>query len=194
MLAATGGLIIVRRLYLNLKVNDMDRQERDDARLARLCLKYQDGDFQSDAEFTAAVLDIVNGWDALTRSVSLLPRVEATLEKHFCDLWDDCLEGHCVYRENRNGWREDRMCYTKFYLTMDMRVDFEEAEKIRPSVRYDILKRDLGRCQVCGTTAKQRAQLEVDHIIPKSKGGKTESSKLWTLCFACNRGKGKRAV
>lgn len=172
----------------------MDEKERDEARLARLCLKYQDGDFQSDDEFTALVLDVVRNWDALTRSVSMLPRVEATLEKHFCDLWDECLEGHCIYRENRNSWREEMMSYRKFYLTMDMRVDLEESEKIRPSVRYDILKRDLGKCQVCGATAKQGAQLEVDHIIPKSDGGKREPNNLWTLCFACNRGKGKKAV
>ena len=172
----------------------MDDKQRDEARLARLCLKYQDGDFQSDAEFAAEVLKVVNGWDALTRSAYLLPRVEATLEKHFCEFWDECAEGHCIYQADRKGWREDRMSYTKFYLTMDMRMDFDDTEKIRPSVRYEILKRDLGRCQVCGATAKQGAQLEVDHVIPKSKGGKSEASNLWTLCFACNRGKGNRAV
>ncbi len=43
----------------------MDDKERDEARLARLCLKYQDGDFQSEAEFTAEVLKGVSGWDAL---------------------------------------------------------------------------------------------------------------------------------
>jgi 5-methylcytosine-specific restriction endonuclease McrA len=175
-------------------VNDMDDKKRDEARLARLCLKYQDGDFQSDDEFTESVLDVVSGWDALTQSASLLPRVEATLEKHFCDLWEECAEGRCIYQADRKVWLEDRMSYTKFYLTLDMRMAFDDAEKIRPGIRYEILKRDLGRCQVCGATAKQGAQLEVDHIIPKSKGGKSDANNLWTLCFACNRGKGNRAV
>ncbi|WP_294755493.1 HNH endonuclease signature motif containing protein, partial [uncultured Ruminococcus sp.] len=34
--------------------------------------------------------------------------------------------------------------------------------------------------------------LEVDHIIPIAKGGKTEANNLQTLCWRCNREKGKK--
>lgn len=57
------------------------------------------------------------------------------------------------------------------------------------SLRYDILKRDNFKCVLCGATAKDGAALHVDHIIPVSKGGKTESSNLRTLCDQCNLGK-----
>ena len=57
------------------------------------------------------------------------------------------------------------------------------------SVRYDILKRDRFKCVICGRSAKDGVKLHVDHIIPVSKGGKTEYSNLRTLCDACNFGK-----
>lgn len=57
------------------------------------------------------------------------------------------------------------------------------------SLRYDVLKRDHFRCTICGASAKEGAILEVDHIKPVSKGGKTEFNNLRTLCKSCNRGK-----
>lgn len=60
------------------------------------------------------------------------------------------------------------------------------------SLRYDILRRDGFRCQICGATAQDGWKLHVDHIIPVSKGGKTEPSNLRTLCERCNMGKGAK--
>lgn len=56
------------------------------------------------------------------------------------------------------------------------------------SLRYDIMKRDSFSCLLCGATSKDD-NLEIDHIIPISKGGKTEKYNLKTLCYRCNRGK-----
>ena len=58
-----------------------------------------------------------------------------------------------------------------------------------PTLRYAVLKRDQFRCQICGASAAEGVKLEVDHIRPISKGGKTEMSNLRTLCERCNRGK-----
>ena len=59
-----------------------------------------------------------------------------------------------------------------------------------PSLRYDILKRDNFKCVICGRTPKKDGiTLHVDHIIPVSKGGKTEPENLRTLCSICNLGK-----
>ena len=58
------------------------------------------------------------------------------------------------------------------------------------SLRFAILKRDGYRCQLCGRDARNHGVvLEVDHRIPRAKGGSSEPSNLWTLCFDCNQGK-----
>lgn len=64
-----------------------------------------------------------------------------------------------------------------------------ERAKMSDSLRYDVMKRDGFRCQICGATAKEGAKLHVDHIIPVSKGGKTVMNNLRTLCDRCNLGK-----
>ena len=60
---------------------------------------------------------------------------------------------------------------------------------ISPGLRFKVLKRDGFRCQYCGRSAKDGAVLEVDHIIPKSKGGTNDMDNLITACRECNRGK-----
>ena len=66
----------------------------------------------------------------------------------------------------------------------------QERAKVTPKLRYNVLKRDGFRCVRCGASASDGAKLHVDHIIPVSRGGKTEMSNLQTLCEACNLGKG----
>jgi HNH endonuclease len=61
---------------------------------------------------------------------------------------------------------------------------------LRPSQRFAIIRRDGYRCRMCGAQSEDGAQLEVDHKIPRARGGTNDPSNLWTLCFTCNRGKG----
>lgn len=59
---------------------------------------------------------------------------------------------------------------------------------IRPSVRFDVFKRDQFTCTYCGKRPPD-ATLEVDHIIPIVEGGGDEPENLTTACWDCNRGK-----
>ena len=54
--------------------------------------------------------------------------------------------------------------------------------------RFDVFKRDGFKCQYCGRTPPQ-VVLELDHVIPRSKGGTDHQTNLVTACFDCNRGK-----
>lgn len=65
----------------------------------------------------------------------------------------------------------------------------KERNKLTPSFRMLILKRDNFHCRLCGRGVEDGIKLEVDHIIPIAHGGLTEEENLWTLCFECNRGK-----
>jgi diadenosine tetraphosphate (Ap4A) HIT family hydrolase len=63
-----------------------------------------------------------------------------------------------------------------------------DEEPIPDGLRFQVLKGAGGRCQLCGISAKERP-LDVDHIIPRSRGGKTELANLQALCSKCNRSK-----
>lgn len=52
--------------------------------------------------------------------------------------------------------------------------------------RQNIFKRDHHQCQYCG----KRSHLTLDHILPKSRGGKTSWDNLITACKHCNSRKG----
>jgi ATP adenylyltransferase len=53
------------------------------------------------------------------------------------------------------------------------------------TIRYEVLKRAKFRCELCGIPADERA-LEVDHIIPRSRGGENDPTNLQALCYICN--------
>lgn len=69
----------------------------------------------------------------------------------------------------------------------------ERREPIPKKMRFEVFKRDSFTCQYCGRMAPD-VILEVDHIKPVSKGGKTELLNLVTSCKDCNRGKGPRSL
>lgn len=77
------------------------------------------------------------------------------------------------------------------YLLDDEQSEIgKEYAQVSSALRYRVLQRDGFRCVMCGATAATGATLEVDHIVPRSKGGKHVLENLQTLCDRCNRGKG----
>lgn len=69
----------------------------------------------------------------------------------------------------------------------------EQRALVTPKIRFEVLKRDNFTCQYCGAHG-EGVVLEVDHIIPISKGGTSDMGNLSTACFDCNRGKGSDLV
>jgi len=57
--------------------------------------------------------------------------------------------------------------------------------------RQNIYARDRYQCQYCGGRFAAE-DLTYDHIIPKSRGGKTKWENIVTCCVDCNRRKGGR--
>ena len=58
---------------------------------------------------------------------------------------------------------------------------------MRPIVRERILEQCHYKCVYCGATEN----LEVDHIIPLSKGGRHDEDNFQILCKSCNLKKGR---
>lgn len=66
---------------------------------------------------------------------------------------------------------------------------------IRPArhpafTRFNLFLRDRFLCQYCG----ERQELTFDHVVPRSRGGRTTWSNVTTACASCNLLKGGRTL
>ena len=66
---------------------------------------------------------------------------------------------------------------------------------IKPSenpnfTRFNVFLRDKFSCQYCGS----KKELTFDHLLPRSKGGKTDLDNVVTACSSCNVKKGGRLL
>ena len=75
---------------------------------------------------------------------------------------------------------------TKKYYTKNQR------KQMTPQLRQQIIQRDNYTCQKCGKHMSDGVGLQIDHIIPISKGGKTVASNLQVLCSKCNGSKSNK--
>jgi len=86
-----------------------------------------------------------------------------------------------------------KLCTEKIENFLQKRKDtynhrMRNFNNLSGSLRYKIIKRANARCEACGISAEERA-IDVDHIIPKNKGGSDDESNLQALCYKCNRQK-----
>jgi hypothetical protein len=70
----------------------------------------------------------------------------------------------------------------------------ERRENISVKTRFEVFQRDKFTCKYCSRTNEDGIKLELDHVVPVSKGGKNEKENLVTSCYECNRGKGAKEL
>lgn len=87
----------------------------------------------------------------------------------------------------------------KFVVYLSEKIKFKKSVAgqralMTSKLREQIKRRDLYTCKNCGISLEQEPHLllEIDHIIPVSKGGLTAEDNLQTLCWKCNRSKGAK--
>jgi len=68
-----------------------------------------------------------------------------------------------------------------------------EREPIGDSLRFKVFEKSKFRCSYCGKKADQTS-LEIDHIVPVSKGGTNDINNLQAACRRCNQGKSNNRV
>jgi hypothetical protein len=71
--------------------------------------------------------------------------------------------------------------------------ELDSYQFVRAGLWYQVLVRDNWTCCSCRRSAKEHGiVLHVDHILPRSLGGKDELQNLQTLCLKCNLGKSNK--
>jgi site-specific DNA-methyltransferase (adenine-specific) len=76
--------------------------------------------------------------------------------------------------------------------SIPQRTDIQLVEPTQ-SVKERLYKEQNGLCNACGNEFEIR-NLEIDHIIPKAKGGGDYYENYQLLCGSCNRIKGDRPM
>ncbi len=68
-----------------------------------------------------------------------------------------------------------------------------ERKALGNAVRFSVFERDGFKCQYCGSQPPS-VVLQVDHVVPVSKGGGNELDNLVASCTNCNAGKFTRTL
>ena len=77
---------------------------------------------------------------------------------------------------------------------MESKSKWHGQHWIRDEKRLAIYLRDGLACAYCGDTVEHGAQLSLDHIVPRSKGGNNLPANLVTCCARCNSARGNRPL
>jgi 5-methylcytosine-specific restriction endonuclease McrA len=90
---------------------------------------------------------------------------------------------------------EDWIRAVRFQIQVPRIIRLLKYDRVpRKSLRFNrrnILARDGHRCQYCGRSMPL-AQLSIDHVLPKSRGGPTTWENVVCSCLTCNTKKGGR--
>jgi 5-methylcytosine-specific restriction endonuclease McrA len=138
----------------------------------------------TDAELLKAIADL---WTITLRESGRRPR-QHEVQQYGCPV-------SLLPIKTRFGtWKKALVATAKAYA-MGAPASPPDPPKARPKKkrqpvserkRFHVLKRDGYTCRIC---RKAGGELEVDHILPVSRGGSNKPENLQTLCKPCNRGK-----
>ena len=92
-----------------------------------------------------------------------------------------------VKNEEEEVVRSEKLAYPKPLIIRLLNYIKSKIKTFKVN-RNRIYKRDNHECAYCGS----KKQLTIDHIIPKSRGGKNTWNNLISSCLSCNLKKGDR--
>ncbi len=106
---------------------------------------------------------------------------------------------HGGNKSTRCGIVLDIQNLNRFVVYLSEIIKFQKSSAgqralMTSKLREQIKQRDNYTCKICKISTRDEAHLllEIDHIIPISKGGGSTEKNLQTLCWKCNRSKGAK--
>ena len=108
--------------------------------------------------------------------------------------WQDAVKA--IFRDTVSVVSEyDRFIHSptaKFKLPSVIALkDYVSTSQSPAFTRYNVFLRDAWHCQYCGDIHKTQ-HLTFDHVIPRSRGGKTSWDNIVSACKPCNTRKGSK--
>jgi 5-methylcytosine-specific restriction endonuclease McrA len=94
-------------------------------------------------------------------------------------------DGDRVLHSAHDQWPVPSVIRRRTYINVRRRREAAGMKRLR------IYLRDKFRCQYCGEK-KGAAELTLDHIMPRSRGGDNSPLNIVTACVACNNRKSNR--
>lgn len=114
-----------------------------------------------------------------------------------------CQRCGCSFRKKSNRHNYNKYCSRECYFGVAKKgrmYSSERPRKIGPAVRRRIADRDKWRCRLCGirvldnVSDRHPRKLNVDHVIPLSRGGGGDDCNLQCLCRSCNSSKADKVL
>ena len=108
--------------------------------------------------------------------------------------WQDAVKAVFLDRVNIISVYDRVVRSPTFEIRLPSVISLKEyvASARRPAfTRFNVFLRDRFTCQYCGETLPTQ-ELTFDHVVPRSRGGRTTWENVITACSACNLIKGNR--
>ena len=108
--------------------------------------------------------------------------------------WQETVKAVCLDRVNIVSEYEQVVRSPSFEMRLPSVISLKEyiATARRPAfTRFNVFLRDRFVCQYCGDSFPSH-DLTFDHVVPRSRGGRTTWENVVTACSTCNLLKGNR--
>ena len=108
--------------------------------------------------------------------------------------WQDSIKAVFLDRVNIVSEYPNVVRSPSFEMRLPSVISLKEYVKLdrRPAfTRFNVFLRDRFQCQYCSVVSASE-DLTFDHVLPRSRGGKTTWDNVVTACQACNLAKSNR--
>lgn len=110
-----------------------------------------------------------------------IDRLTTHLRRFGKKIMDDIDEAYIQYEEEEEAKQKERRAID---------AEIRNRTVVKGSIRTMVLKLHGNACLCCGSTEK----IQIDHILPISKGGENNIENLQPLCWKCNRAKFNKTI